>query len=163
MNRLVDSDKLAFRGTTPRGGVSNKVYIIEIIEVDDTGTYHVVGWNGPRGGTLTRQQKTTTPVSYARARAIYDEVVGTRLSHRYQYDPDVPDTRLPSQRTPATPAATPAVRPAAPARPTTAATSRTRATARRRPAREEEADEQPPQTDAAAQQKPKDRFDALEF
>lgn len=62
-------------------GSSDKEYRIHIQSAK--GGFHVIGENGRRGGTLTPQPKTTSPVSREEADKLFDKLVKERLKKGY--------------------------------------------------------------------------------
>lgn len=65
-----------------REGSTDKVYHAQIVG-SDAGGYMVKAQNGRRGGTLTPRDKTPSPVSLERAKAIFAELVKSKLKDRY--------------------------------------------------------------------------------
>lgn len=63
-------------------GNSDKVYVVNLVEVS-TGAYHVIGFNGRRGTSLTKQEKTQQPVAYGVAKDIYDKLVAKKKKDSY--------------------------------------------------------------------------------
>lgn len=60
---------------------SDKEYHLQLIAQGDG--YMVTAQNGRRGGTLTPRNKTTVPVAYDKARAVYDKTLKEKLSEGY--------------------------------------------------------------------------------
>lgn len=63
-------------------GNSDKVYVVNLIEVSP-GSFHVIGFNGRRGTSLTKQEKTQQPVAYRVAKDIYDKLVIKKKKDNY--------------------------------------------------------------------------------
>lgn len=75
MNTVREYVKLAYQG-----GSSNKVYVIELIQVDERG-FIVTAYNGRRGASLTPQPKITTPTSYSIAKREFNDLIDKKLNH----------------------------------------------------------------------------------
>lgn len=60
---------------------ADKVYTISLEAKD--GGFTVTGWNGRRGGALKAQPKTATPLPYAEAKKIFDDLVKSKVKGGY--------------------------------------------------------------------------------
>lgn len=77
MSTIVESVNLHYTD----GARSDKVYNILIEEVGP-GQYTVTGYNGRRGSTLAAQPKTPSPVSFAEAKKIFDDLESSKRNSR---------------------------------------------------------------------------------
>lgn len=83
MESVIERARLRYTGLD-RGRPSDKVYVIELIKVDDKG-YIVTCWNGAAAATnLTKQPKIKTPVGYSVAKAKFDVVLSDKTSPYYR-------------------------------------------------------------------------------
>lgn len=90
MNRVVESVRLAYQDHR-----SDKVYVIELIEVDGKG-FIVTAYNGRRGANLTKQPKITTPVAYGAAKRKFDQLEAKKCSPGYKTPYHVVERKGPS-------------------------------------------------------------------
>ena len=72
-------DKISLYNQT---GNSDKVYVINLVEVTPS-SFHVFGFNGRRGSSLTKQEKTKQPVAYGIAKEIFDKLVISKKKDGY--------------------------------------------------------------------------------
>ena len=61
---------------------ADKQYEVKLTEQAD-GLWTVFAYNGRRGGTMTPQDKTKTPLPYQAAKKIYDATVRSKLNNHY--------------------------------------------------------------------------------
>ena len=113
MGTIVESVNLHYTA----GARSDKVYDILLEEVGP-GQYTVTGYNGRRGSTLTAQPKTPSPVSFAEAKKIFDDLEsGKRNSRKSPYSVVGRNSSSSTNSSPApraTPRSTPPRAPSAP-------------------------------------------------
>ena len=70
-------------------GSSDKEYRVELRRSDSTDhndQWMTLGFNGRRGGTLSEQKKTPTPVDYDTAKKVYDAVIKEKTKKGYTAD-----------------------------------------------------------------------------
>src|SRR5258708_26479471 len=77
MSRIYESVSLHYAD----GGSSDKVYNIHLEELGPN-QFTVTGYNGKRGSTLIPRKQTDSPVSYAAAKPIFDDLEPDKRNHR---------------------------------------------------------------------------------
>jgi hypothetical protein len=77
MSRIYESVSLHYTD----GGSSDKVYNIHLEELGPN-QFTVTGYNGKRGSTLIPRKQTDSPVSYAEAKRIFDDLERDKRNHR---------------------------------------------------------------------------------
>ena len=77
MSRIYESVSLHYSD----GGSSDKVYNIHLEELGPN-QFTVTGYNGKRGSTLIPRKQTDSPVSYAEAKRIFDDLERDKRNHR---------------------------------------------------------------------------------